>query len=37
MVDGAFPAEVVARWPSLLRTLGISFTCLSMAGALLQV
>ena len=36
MIDGAFPAEVVARWPSLLRTLGISFTCLSMAGALLQ-
>ena len=39
MIDGAFPAEVVARWPSLLRTLGISFTCLSIrerAGALLQ-
>merc|ERR1719238_1231837 len=35
-VDGVFPPEVAARWPSLLRTLGVAFTCLSMAGAMLQ-
>jgi len=36
MVDGAFPPEVAARWPPLLRTLGVCFTLLSLTGAMLQ-
>jgi len=36
MVNGAFPPEVTERWPSLLRTLGVTFFLLSLGGALLQ-
>lgn len=36
MVGGAFPPEVMARWPALLRMLGITFTLLSFCGAMLQ-
>jgi len=35
-VGGAFPSEITARWPSLLRTLGVVYIFLSLGGALLQ-
>jgi len=35
-VDGAFPPEIYARWPSLLRTLGVCYAALAIIGGLLQ-
>ena len=35
-LNAPFPPEVAARWPSLLRTLGVSYACLALAGAALQ-
>lgn len=35
-IAGSFPAEIYARWPSLLRTLGLIYGGLAMTGALLQ-
>ena len=35
-IGGSFPPEISARWPALLRTLGVAFTCLSFTGAMLQ-
>ena len=36
-VLGRFPAEVYARWPSVLRALGLIYTALGLTGAALQV
>ena len=35
-VGGAFPAEIYAGWPSLVRKLGIMYAILALGGALLQ-
>ena len=35
-LNSPFPPEVIARWPSLLRTLGVTFLCLAFVGASLQ-